>query len=115
MDKLHYYVCQTDVNLSKYIERAEADAQLPRDNRTLTLMNLCSDNVDNEDNEDEDGKGDEVDANDDHDGSNDDDNGYDIPESDTDSDAPVVNDEEAAELADMVDFVQEAFGGGSGQ
>ena len=79
-------------------------------------MNLCSDNVDDEDDEDEDGEGDEVDANDDRDGSNDDDNGYDIPESDADSDAPVVNDEEeAAELADMADFVQEAFGGGSGQ
>ena len=61
MDKLHYYVCQTDVNLSKYIERAETDAKLPRDDRTLTLMNACSKNVESESDEDEgdDGEGDE--------------------------------------------------------
>ena len=54
MDKLYYYVCQTDVNLSKYIERAETDAKLPRDDRTLTLMNACSVNIESEDDDEED-------------------------------------------------------------
>jgi len=113
MDKLHYYVCQTDVNLSKYIERAETDSQLPRDDRTLSLMNSCSTNVESDDDEDEESKGEEGNDN------NDVDESYNISESDTDSDASVDDeaeeDEEAAEAADTAAFVNEAIGHGRGQ
>ena len=111
MDKLHYYVCQTDVNLSKYIERAEKDAKLPRDDRTLTLMNACSMKIDSGDDDEEDSLGDKDDDND-GDGSNDEDEGYDVASSsDTDEDA----EDEAAELADAAAFVSDAIGAGSGQ
>ena len=113
MDKLHYYVCLKDVNLSKYIERAETDLQLPRDDRTLLLMNSCSTNVESDDDEDEESEGEEGNDN------NDVDESYDISESDTDSDASVDDeaeeDEEAAEAADTAAFVNEAIGHGSGQ
>jgi hypothetical protein len=107
MDKLHYYVCCTDVNLSKYIERAETDAKLPRDDRTLTLMNACSVNIDSGDDDEEDSLGDKDDDND-GDGNNDEDEGYDVASS---SDT----DEDAEELADAAAFVSDAIGAGSGQ
>ena len=121
MDKLHYYVCQTDVNLSKYIEQAETDAKLPRDDRTLTLMNACSENVESESDEDEgdDGEGDEEDS----DGNNDKDKGYDVSSSDDDEDADDDDEadddedaaEEAAELVIAAEFVNDTIGMGRGQ
>ena len=118
MDKLHFYVCQTDVNLSKYIERAETDAKLPRDDRTLTLMNACSANVESESDEDEDddGEGDEEDS----DGNNDKDEGYGASSSDGDKDADDDDEDEdaaevSAELALQAEFVNDTIGMGTGQ
>jgi hypothetical protein len=40
MDKLHYYVSQTDANLSKYIKKAMSGATYCKDTRLLSLMSV---------------------------------------------------------------------------
>jgi hypothetical protein len=49
MDKLHYYVCQMDTNLSKYIKKATADATYCKDIRILTLIDVVLEGVVDED------------------------------------------------------------------
>ena len=106
MDKLHYYVCQTDINLCKYIERAERDAKNCKDTFTLSLMKSCSKDVESKDDEDDEDDEEEEDLVvdnevEDDDGSSD--------ESDDDEDD---DDEDGNANAD---FVAAAIGAGRGQ
>ncbi len=48
MDKLHFYVCQTDANLFKYLKQASADAQLYTDTRILSLISKCDNGIDDD-------------------------------------------------------------------
>ena len=49
IDKLHFYVCQSDTNSLKYLRQALTNAQLCPDTRILSLMSTCETGV-NEDN-----------------------------------------------------------------
>ena len=49
IDKLHFYVCQSDTNSLKYLHQALTNAQLCPDTRILSLMSTCETGV-NEDN-----------------------------------------------------------------
>ena len=42
MDKLHFYVCQTDSYLSKYLKEAMVDATLLKDQRLHNIMDMVS-------------------------------------------------------------------------
>jgi hypothetical protein len=58
MDKLHFYVCQTDANMSHYLAKAVIDAGRCTHDETLRLMNACLQDLDefnsnNEDDEDD--------------------------------------------------------------
>jgi hypothetical protein len=111
MDKLHFYVCQTDTNLLKYLCQASTDAQLCTDTRILSLMSTCEKGVDNDNDNDEDLSSDnEVD-----DGAS---------EFSVDSDESELEDadnEDNEEVAsgddgdDMVNFVNETIGASRGQ
>jgi hypothetical protein len=48
MDKLHFYVCQTDANLFKYLKQASADAQLCTNTRILSLISKCDKGIDDD-------------------------------------------------------------------
>ena len=48
MDKLHFHVCQTDTNSSKYLHQASTDAQLCTNTRILSLMSTCEKGIDND-------------------------------------------------------------------
>ncbi len=54
MDKLHFYVCQTDANMSRYLAKAVIDAERCTHDDTLRLMNSCSKDLDEFDSEGED-------------------------------------------------------------
>jgi hypothetical protein len=54
MDKLHYYTCQTDTNLLKYLNQASTNAQLCTDTMILSLMSTCDKDIDNDDDDDKD-------------------------------------------------------------
>ncbi len=54
MDKLHFYVCQTDTNLLKYLRQTSTDAQLCTDTSILSLMSTCEKGVDDNNDNDED-------------------------------------------------------------
>jgi len=66
MDKLHFYVCQTDSYLSKYLKEAMIDARLVKDQRLLDIMDMVLFKVveadasddENEDDDDNEGYGD---------------------------------------------------------
>jgi hypothetical protein len=45
MDKVHFYVCQTDANMSHYLAKAVLDAGRCSHDETLRLMNSCSQDV----------------------------------------------------------------------
>jgi hypothetical protein len=55
MDNLHFYVCQTDANMSRYLAKAVIDAGRCTHDETLRLMNACSQDLDefNSDNKDD--------------------------------------------------------------
>ena len=52
MDKMHFYVCQTDANMSHYLTKAVSDAGRCTHDETLRLMNACSQDVDEANNGD---------------------------------------------------------------
>jgi hypothetical protein len=54
MDKLHFYVCQTDANMSRYLAKAVIDAERCTHDDTLRLMNSCSKDLDEFDSNDKD-------------------------------------------------------------
>jgi hypothetical protein len=54
MDKLHFYVCQTDANMSCYLAKAVIDAERCTHDDTLRLMNSCSKGLDEFDSDNED-------------------------------------------------------------
>ena len=105
MDKLHFYVCQTDLNLHKYIKQAKQDASLCRDRSLLRLMDSLSRDVV----EEPDG-GDEEDIVDDD--SYVEDDGSVAEASDSDDDGIFDSDDD--DLEDD-DFTNEAIGLGKGQ
>ena len=58
MDKVHFYVCQTDANMSYYLTKAVTDSGRWTHDETLRLMYACSqdndvDEVDSDDEDDE--------------------------------------------------------------
>ena len=111
MDKLHFYVCQADTNLFKYLRQALTNAQLCTNTRILSLMSTREKGVDNNNDNDEDLSSDnEVD-----DGAS---------EFSVDSDESELEDadnEDNEEVAsgddgdDMVNFVNETIGASRGQ
>jgi hypothetical protein len=46
MDKMHFYVCQTDANMSHYLTKVVSDAGKCTHDETLRLMNACLQDVD---------------------------------------------------------------------
>jgi hypothetical protein len=60
MDKVHFYVCQTDVNMSHYLTKAVSDAGRCTHDETLRLMNACSQDVDEANNGDTNNNDEEV-------------------------------------------------------
>ena len=106
MDKLHYYVCETDTNLCKYIERVTSDPKYCSDTYTLKLMKLCSINDDIESDDDDDGNNGN-DANNNGDDITDD--YVDCKESDVEQDSNNEDDD------DNASFVNEAIGVDQGQ
>ena len=48
MDKMHFYVCQTDANMSYYLAKAVTDSRRCTHDETLRLMNACSQDMDDE-------------------------------------------------------------------
>ena len=59
MDKMHFYVCQTDANMSYYLAKAVTDSSRCTHKETLRLMNACAQDMD-----DEAGNGNKEDVND---------------------------------------------------
>lgn len=105
MDTLHFHVCQTDLNLQKYIKQAKEDVSLCRDRSTLRLMDSLSRDVV----EEPDG-GDEADVVDDD--NEDKKNGSVAEASDSDDDGASDCDDDDP---DDDDFTNEAIGMGKGQ
>ena len=60
MDKMHFYVCQTDAIMSYYLAKAVTDSSRCTHDETLRLMNACAQDMD-----DEAGNGNKEDVNDD--------------------------------------------------
>jgi hypothetical protein len=60
MDKMHFYVCQTDANMSYYLAKAVTDSSRCTYDEMLRLINACAQDMD-----DEAGNGDEKDVDDD--------------------------------------------------
>jgi hypothetical protein len=60
MDKVHFYVCQTDANMSHYLTKAVSDAGRCTHDETLRLMNACSQDVDEANNGDNNNNDEEV-------------------------------------------------------
>ncbi len=62
MDKLHYYVCQTDQLLAKYVKIAEVDSghilELDKTMENMRFMTNMNDQYTNESDNKEDGKDD---------------------------------------------------------
>jgi hypothetical protein len=62
MDKLHYYVCQTDELLSKYVKIAEIDSghilEVDKTMKNMRFMTNMDDQYMNESDNEEDGKDD---------------------------------------------------------
>jgi hypothetical protein len=62
MDKLHYYVCQTDKLLAKYVKIAEVDSghtiELDKTMENMRFMTNMNDQYTNESDNEEDGKDD---------------------------------------------------------
>ena len=56
MDKAHFYVCQTDANMSYYLTKAVTDSGRCTHDETLRLMYAClqDDDIDEVDSDDED-------------------------------------------------------------
>ena len=54
MDKMHFYVYQTDANMSYYLIKAVFDSGRCTHDETLMLMNACSHDVDEPNNGDDD-------------------------------------------------------------
>ena len=54
MDKMHFYVYQTDANMSSYLIKAVFDSGRCTHDETLRLMNACSQDVDEPNNGDDD-------------------------------------------------------------
>jgi hypothetical protein len=56
MDKVHFYVCQTDANMSYYLTKAVTDSGRCTHDETLRLMYACSqdDDIDEVNSDDED-------------------------------------------------------------
>jgi hypothetical protein len=104
MDTLHFHVCQTDLNLQKYIKQAKEDVSLCRDRSTLRLMDSLSRDVV----EEPDG-GDEADVVDDDEDKN---NGSVAEASDSDNDGASDCDDDDP---DDDNFTNEAIGMGKGQ
>jgi hypothetical protein len=112
MDKLHYYVCQTDANLLKYISKAQNDAKYCKDTRILSLMNVVSKDIVDEVDEGKDSDDSkEVDNND---------NGF-VAEASTssynNSDASDGDDDADPDVEENVDisFVNKSIGDGTSQ
>jgi hypothetical protein len=60
MDKVHFYVCQTDASMSHYLTKAVSDAGWCTHDETLRLMNACSQDVDEANNGDNNNNDEEV-------------------------------------------------------
>jgi hypothetical protein len=112
MDKLHYYVCRTDTNLSKYIKKATSDATYCKDTRILSLISVVLEEVVDKDDSDEDiDDGEEDDSSDNKDSvaeaslSDNDDN------ADADPDDPVSSKDKDEDT----EFINNAIGAGTGQ
>jgi hypothetical protein len=111
MDKLHFYVCQTDTNLFKYLRQASTNAQLCTNTRILSLMSTCEKGVDINNDDDKDLSSD-----------NEVDDGASKFSVDSDeSELEETDDEDNKEVAsgddgdDMVNFFNETIGAGCGQ
>jgi hypothetical protein len=111
MDKLHFYVCLTDTNLSRYLHQASTNAQLCTSTRILSLMSTCDKGDGNDDDNDEDQSSD-----------NEVDDGPSKLSVDSDElELKDMDDEHNIEVAsgddgdDMVNFVNETIGAGRGQ
>ncbi len=112
MDKLHYYVCQMDTNLSKYIEKTTSDATYCENTRILSLMSVVSEDIVDKDNSDEDIADDEEDDSANNKGS--------VAEaslSDDDDDADADPDDAVSseDKDDDTEFTNNAIGAGTGQ
>ncbi len=107
MDKMHFYVCQTDAIMSYYLAKAVTDSSRCTHDGTLRLMNACVQDMD-----DEAGNDDEEDVNDDDKES--------LVEDDLDKEMS-SNDEESEDDAEDEDddstaaFMQNAIGACRGQ
>jgi hypothetical protein len=107
MDKLHYYVCQTDKLLAKYVKIAEVDSghilELDKTMENIRFMTNMNDQYMNESDNEEDGKDDVEDidpgdklVNDFNNGNNyDNDDDDDEEEDDDDNDRDLANDDNA--------------------
>ena len=111
MDKLHFYVFQTDTNLLKYLRQASTDAQLCTNTRILSLMSTCEKGVDVNNDDDKDLSSDnEVD-----------DGASKFSVDSNESELEDTDDEDNKEVAsgddgdDMVNFVNETIGAGREQ
>ncbi len=106
MDKMHFYVYQTDANMSYYLIKAVFDSGRCTHDETLRLMNACSQDVDeanngdDNNNEEDDKKSSVEDDSDKEISSNDEESGEDGSDEDGDSSAA---------------FTRDAIGAGGGQ
>jgi hypothetical protein len=111
MDKLHFYVCQTDTNLLKYLHQASTNAQLCTYSRILSLMSTCEKGVDKDNDDDEDLSPDnEVD-----DGASKfsvDSDKSELEDTDNEDNEEVASGDDGD---DMINFVNETIGAGHGQ
>ena len=48
MDKMHFFVCQTDANMSYYLANVVTDSSRCTHDETLRLMNACAQDMDDE-------------------------------------------------------------------
>ena len=112
MDKLHYYVCRTDTNLSKYIKKATSDATYCKDTRILSLMSVVLEDVLDKDDSDEDIDNNEEDDGADNDGSVAETSLSDnADDADTDPDDPVSSEDKDEDT----EFINDAIGARTGQ